>query len=100
MSTIARMSFFGQPHALHTFAWRERGRKSIGRRRSPGGYLCSAIGLLTFEKRLLKIAQGRRHAGDALAEFDEVLLDHLLREAGPDQPGPKMSLSNAILEML
>src|SRR5215831_19270335 len=45
---------------------------------------------LAFKDDLLQIAQRRRHARDALAELDEVLLDELLTETDLEQPRLKV----------
>jgi len=43
----------------------------------------------TLQRNLLENAQGRAHAGDALAEFHGALLDELA-ETGPEQPRGQM----------
>src|SRR5262249_13140866 len=45
---------------------------------------------LTLKDDLLQIAQRRRHARDALAELDEVILDELLAKPGLQQPRLQM----------
>src|SRR6516164_4480371 len=45
---------------------------------------------LTLKDDLLQIAQRRRHARDALAELDEVILDELLTETDLEQPRLKV----------
>src|SRR5262245_53768611 len=45
---------------------------------------------LTLKDDLLQIAQRRRHARDALAELDEVILDELLAETDLEQPRLKV----------
>jgi hypothetical protein len=46
----------------------------------------TAVREVTFQKSLLQISESRAHARDALAEFNEMLLDQLLAEARPEKP--------------
>ena len=39
---------------------------------------------VALQKNLFQVAQRRRHRLHPLAEFDEVILDRLLGEAGPE----------------
>jgi hypothetical protein len=49
-----------------------------------------AVGEMTFEQHLFEIAQRRRHRLHALAEFQEMRLDHLLTESAAQEPRPKV----------
>src|SRR5262245_47023275 len=46
----------------------------------------TAVREVTFQENLLQISLSRAHARNALAEFNEMLLDQLLAEARPEKP--------------
>jgi len=46
---------------------------------------------MTFQKHLFQISQSWTHTRNALAEFNEALLNQLFAEAGSEQPRQQMS---------